>query len=92
MRLKGLILCVPVCFLLFIVATWNTMNSASVPTIFIALAYGSTECHQSTASQQSTTSSTASPSTALPTQLVQQFKPLKSFKFPKRSFSKKGEE
>ena len=68
------------------------MNSASIPSISIAPASGSTECHQSAESRRYTSSSTASPSTALPTQLVQQFKPSKSFKFPKRRFGKKGEE
>ena len=58
------------------------MNSAS----------GSTAV-SSIACSPSSSSTTASPSTALSsTQLVQQFKPPKSFRFPKRKFGKKGEE
>ena len=56
------------------------------------LASGSTAV-SSIACSPSSSSTTASPSTALSsTQLVQQFKPPKSFRFPKRKFGKKGEE
>ena len=65
------------------VTTWNTMNSASVSTIFTAFGskstYTESRCHQSAVSLQSTVSSTVSSLIAIPTQLVQQFKPLKSF-------------
>ena len=46
----------------------------------------------STTSSSTASSSTASSSTTLSTQLVQQFKPSKSFRFPKRKFGNKGEE
>ena len=62
----------------------NTMNSASVSTIFTAFGskstYAESRCHQSAASLQSTVSSTVSSLIAIPTQLVQQFKSLKSLK------------
>ena len=62
------------------------MNSASVSTAVSSTAF-------SIACSPSSSSTTTSSFTALSsTQLVQQFKPPKSFRFPKRKFGKKGEE
>ena len=68
-----------------VIATWNLleMNSSTVDSTVSV----STACQSAALSTR--LSSTARSSSA---QLVQQFKPPKSFKFPKRKFGKKGEE
>ena len=66
------------------------MSLASTSTMSSTAFYIACSAVSSTAPASS--SSTTSSSTTFSTQLVQQFKPPKSFRFPKRKFGKKGEE